>query len=310
MNVQSVFDEWRQKVLAYDREAEALRSGHGPNRQHEDGHVENEDGHGHGGGHEDGHGHGGGHGDGHGGHGGFSYVNRPYDPFRANDPVVNSLFGLLGSDATVLDVGGGAGRFALPLATRARHVTVVEPSADAVEMLRERAEEAGLSNITVISDPWEDADAPKVDMVLCSLVLHHVTEAAKFIAKMEEHAMDRVVVVEMMKPPSEVEMPFYERVYGSAPTQMPGLPEVLQLLWAIDINPDVTMLPPETIAVGRERDEIVGQFRRRLAVEESTPADSRLLAAMDELLEETPRGFTVKGLAPRRTGIITWLAAQ
>ena len=299
MRIESVIDEWRRMVLAYDREAAALRSGHGPIHEHEDGHVET----------GDGHEHGGGHGDGHGGHGGFSYVNRPHDPLRANDPVVNRLFNLLQPEATVLDVGGGAGRFALPLATRAQHVTVVEPSADAVEMLRERAEEAGLSNIAVINDTWEQADAPTADMVLCSLVLHHVTEAAQFIAKMVDHAADRIVVVEMMKPPSEVEMPFYERVYGSAPTQMPGLPEVLQLLWAMDIHPDVTMLPPEITVIGRERDAIVSQFRRRLAVEESTPADSRLLAAMDELLEETPRGFTVAGIGPRRAGIITWETA-
>ena len=298
MSPDLVIDQWREKVLAHDREAATLRSGHGPNHEHDDGHVENV------------HEHGVGHSDGHGDHGGFSYANGPHDPFRANDPVVNCLLGLLGSDATVLDVGGGAGRFALPLATRAQHVTVVEPSTDAVGMLQERAEQAGLSNITVITDRWEDADAPKAGLVLCSLVLHHVTEAAQFIAKMEDHATDSVVVVEMMKPPSEVEMPFYERVYGSAPAQMPGLPDVLQLLWAMSIYPDVTMLPPETTVIGRERDAIVSQFRRRLGVEESTPADSRLLAAMDELLEETPRGFTVRDLPPRRTGIITWKAAQ
>ena len=61
----------------------------------------------------------------------------------------------------------------------------------------------------------------------------------------------------------------------------------------MDIHPDVTMLPPEITVIGRERDAIVSQIRRRLAVEESTPADSRLLAAMDELLEETPLGYTV-----------------
>ena len=30
MRIESVIDEWRRMVLAYDREAAALRSGHGP----------------------------------------------------------------------------------------------------------------------------------------------------------------------------------------------------------------------------------------------------------------------------------------
>ena len=149
----SVVDAWREQVLAHERDAMALG----------------------GGGH--GHGHGGGHGNGH-GHRSFGYANRPLDPYRTDDPVLNALYAALRPDADVIDVGGGAGRYALPLATRAGNVTVVEPSADSVEMLKARAGEAGLTNITVINEPWEEAEAPSADMVLCSLVLHHVADAA------------------------------------------------------------------------------------------------------------------------------------
>jgi hypothetical protein len=50
------------------------------------------------------------------------------DPTRTDDPVVNFLLGFAGPERTVLDVGGGAGRYALPLALRSKSVTVVEPS--------------------------------------------------------------------------------------------------------------------------------------------------------------------------------------
>lgn len=296
MTTQSAIDAWRERIIAHDREAAAIRSGHGPGHDHH--HDEHEEGHG--GGHE----HGGGHV--HGGHGGFSYTNRPRDIHRTDDPAVNALFDLIDSDTTVLDVGGGAGRFALPLATRAKHVTVIEPSEEAVGMLQERAAEAGLSNITAASERWEDADVEAADLVLCSLVLHHVPEGAAFITKMQEHATGRIAVIEMMEAPSALEVPFYERVYGAVPTPMPGVPELLELLWGMDIYPDVTMLPPETPAMGRDRDEITNQLRRRFDVEENTPEDSRLLAALDELLEETPHGYTVSGIAPRRAAVITW----
>ena len=273
----SVIDAWRDQILAHERDA-AARDGHG-------------------------------HGQGH-GHRSFTRANRPLDPYRTDDPVLNSLYAALTTDADVLDVGGGAGRFVLPLATRAKHVTVVEPSADSVEMLKARAAEAGLANITVINESWEDAEAPSADIVLCSLVLHHVPEAAPFAAKMQEHARDRVVLVEMMEAPGALEVPFYERVYGSAPTPLPGLPNVLDLLWAMNIFPDVAMVSSEPAVLDTDRDAALEQLRRRLGVREGDVADERLRAAADDLLEETPDGLTVRGVAPQRQAIVTWRATH
>ena len=283
----TAIDAWREQILAHERDMAALRG----------------DGHGHG------HGHGGGHGHVH-GRGGFSQANSPLDPHRTDDPVLNALYAVLGVDADVLDVGGGAGRYALPLATRARRVTVVEPSEDSVELLRERAAEAGVANITVVNASWEEADAPTADVVLCSMVLHHVADAAPFVARMQEHARDRVVLVEMMETPGAVEVPFYRRVHGTAPAPLPGLPMVLGLLWAMGVHPDVTMLPAEPAVLDADRDAALEQLRRRLAVEEGSEADQRLRAAADDLLEETPAGVVVRGVSPRRQAIVSWQPAE
>ena len=196
---------------------------------------------------------------------------------------------------------------ALPLATQAKKVTVVEPSEDSVELLNERAAEAGITNITVINKPWEDVHEPSADIVLCSLVLHHVADAAPFVKKLQKHARDRVVILEMMETPGAVEMPFYERVYGSAPTPLPGLSRVLELLWALEIFPDVTMLGPETAVLDAGSEGAIEHLRRRLNVEEGTEEDERLRAAADELLVDTPEGITVRGVAPRRSAIISWM---
>ena len=58
-----------------------------------------------------------------------------------------------------------------------------------------------------------------------------------------------------------------------------------------------------------DRDAALEQLRRRLAVEEGTDADARLRAAADELLEETPAGMVVRGVASRRQAIVTWRPA-
>jgi 2-polyprenyl-3-methyl-5-hydroxy-6-metoxy-1,4-benzoquinol methylase len=50
----------------------------------------------------------------------------------------------------VLDLGGGAGRFALPIAHHVAHVTLVDLSEVLLEVARARATEAGLSNIRYV----------------------------------------------------------------------------------------------------------------------------------------------------------------
>jgi S-adenosylmethionine-dependent methyltransferase len=57
--------------------------------------------------------------------------------------ALNPLVGA-GTPLRVLDVGGGSGMFAVPLARLGHEVTVVDPSADALATLRRRADTAGV----------------------------------------------------------------------------------------------------------------------------------------------------------------------
>ena len=59
--------------------------------------------------------------------------------WAALDPLVGA-----GSPLRVLDVGGGSGMFAVPLARLGHDVTVVDPSADALATLRRRADTGGV----------------------------------------------------------------------------------------------------------------------------------------------------------------------
>jgi 16S rRNA G527 N7-methylase RsmG len=80
------------------------------------------------------------------------------DPHRTDDSEVNRLAQEVTPATTLLDVGGGAGRFALPLALRCKHVTVVEPSPSMGETLRHLAAETGIANVTIVARPWEQAE--------------------------------------------------------------------------------------------------------------------------------------------------------
>jgi len=256
----------------------------------------------------DGHGHESGHGDeqGHGGGRRFTYTNKPLDPRRTDDPVLNALFDIVGADADVLDVGGGSGRLAMPLAMHAEQVTVVEPSEDSITLLKERAADADITNITVINEVWAEVEVPPADIVLCSLVLHHVMDAVPFVERLAQHAKDRVVIVEMMETPGAVEMPFYERVHGTAPTPLPGLPKILELLWAMDIYPDVKMVSLEPAVLDADRASVMEHLMRRLGIEGGSAEEEWLHAAANDLLMDTPDGLAVRGVAPRRSAIISW----
>ena len=271
----SAIEAWREQVLAFDRDMEEIREGgqeHGRRRP--------------------------------------VFASEPLDPYRTDDPALNALYEIVDKGAEVLDVGGGAGRFALSLATRAKRVTVVDPSAESLDLLRSRMTEFGITNVTAVQERWEDAEVPPSDVTFCSLVLHHVLEAVPFVRKLEECARDRVAVLEMVETPGSLAVPFYKRVYGRAPTPLPGVPKLLNLLWAMDIFPDVKMLSPEIPVLDKDRDSALGKLRRMLTVEEDTEADRRLLAAADDLLEETSDGLTVRGVKMWRQAIITWRPAH
>jgi SAM-dependent methyltransferase len=85
----------------------------------------------------------------------------------------------------VLDVGGGTGGFAVPLAELHHRVTVVDPSPDALASLQRRAREAHVAVRAVQGDAaglLDVAGPASADLVLCHGVLEQVDEVAPAVA--------------------------------------------------------------------------------------------------------------------------------
>jgi S-adenosylmethionine-dependent methyltransferase len=90
-----------------------------------------------------------------------------------------------GRELDVVDVGGGTGGFAVPLAELGHRVTVVDPSPDALAALQRRADESGVTVRAVQGDAAGllDVTAPaSADLVLCHGVLEHVDDPAPALA--------------------------------------------------------------------------------------------------------------------------------
>ena len=228
------------------------------------------------------------------------------DPRREGDPVLDALLPMAAAAHTALDVGGGAGRLALPLALRCRHVAVVEPSASMIAHLRESAADAGISNYSVIQATWEDADVSPADLVLCAHVLYGVADLEPFIRKLEASANALVVILSFVESPMTRISAFWQPVHSEPRIDMPALPELVAALWDMGIYPDVRMLVPIPPDRFETREVALAQLRNRLYVKPDTPQDARLQAAMDDLLLENAEGVWVKGVAHTQQGFISW----
>jgi SAM-dependent methyltransferase len=228
------------------------------------------------------------------------------DPYRTDDPVLDRVCREVTPAATVLDVGGGAGRFALPLALRCRQVTVVEPSASMVEGLKAAAQGVGIQNLSIVQGAWEEVEVEPADYVLCAHVVYGTAEIEPFIRKLDDHAMARVLVLAYMDSPLSAVFPFWKAVHGEERIDLPALPQLLKVLWEMDIYPDLELIQthsPETVAsweVG------LALLRELLYVRPDTEKDQLLQKAMCQLAVETPHGFTTRGARPQRQGLISW----
>ena len=78
------------------------------------------------------------------------------DPHRELDVNTAAVLSLIEPGDTVLDVGGGAGRVALPAALRCRGVVNVDPSAAMRAEFEASAREAGITNAQAIAGNWPE----------------------------------------------------------------------------------------------------------------------------------------------------------
>ena len=228
------------------------------------------------------------------------------DPHRTDDFEVDRLAREVNPSTTLLDVGGGAGRFALPLALRCHHVTVVEPSPGMGESLRQLAAEAGIENVSIVAKRWQEAEVEPADVVLSAHVLYMIENIRLFVAKMVAHARQKVALLMFMRSPLARYAPFWRRVHGEDKRELPGAGELMQVLWEMDIYPDLAMFEPRPPRAFKDWQTALETLRRRLHVRPESAKDARLRETMQALLSETPGGYVMKEATPERLALISW----
>ncbi len=229
------------------------------------------------------------------------------DPYREDDEVLNVLLGMVSEDMTVLDVGGGAGRFAIALALRrGAAVSVVDPSPSMLEQLEASVSEIGGVNVTGVNSGWESARVDSADLVLCSHVVYGVADIGPFIRKLQDHARRRVVMVSFVDSPQAGVVPLWEPVYGEERVNLPALPELMNVLWEMGIYPSVRMLAPTGPQSFESVEAAVEEVGGRLFIGSDTGRRRRLAESIEGYLEAVEGGYRIRGARAVRQGVVWW----
>lgn len=232
------------------------------------------------------------------------------DPRRTDDPTLDPLLDLARPGESWLDIGAGAGRYALPLALRVREVIAFDPSEGMLEALRLAMAEYGVHNVRTVHARWPPdgaaGTAPRADVALIAHLGYDIERIGEFLDAMEAAAGRLCVAVLAERVPSAPAAPFWPAVHGEERAELPALEEFLAILRARGRMPAVTYAGRQRRGFA-SRDALVAWLRNQLFIGAGSAADRRLAAALESRMVAADDGIV--GLAPAdesRVGIARW----
>ena len=236
------------------------------------------------------------------------------DPRRTDEPVLEALLELVEPGETWLDIGAGAGRYALPvalaLAPSGGRVIAVDASPGMLDALMELQTEHGITDVEVVETRWppprrDSLDRFATDVALIAHVGYDIEAIGPFVRTMESVARRLCVAVLMERQPASVADPFWPPVHGEERVPLPALPEFVEWLRARGFEPHVEPMSREPRRFA-SRDELAGFLRRQLWIEPDGEAERRFQATLDDLVVADEDGVGLRTQLPLPIGVVTW----
>jgi len=224
--------------------------------------------------------------------------------------VVDALAPLVEAGDVFVDVGAGAGRFALPLAGRVGRVVAVEPSEAMRAALEADARASGIDNLDVHPVRWQDLPALCGDVAFSAHAIYTIAEIEPFLHWMTGVARRWSGVLLFTEPPQSWLAELWPLVHGERRLAAPHLPQLLDVVDELGLGPaEVTRIPAEPFALGPP-DAALRRLQRRLYVEPDSAADHRLREAMATFLVERDGALIVKGDPRIELGLVRWRTSR
>jgi len=233
------------------------------------------------------------------------------DPRRTGEEALDALLTLAEPEDRWLDIGAGAGRYALPLASQVAEVIAVEPSASMRNALRTGKEEHGLDNVRIVAGAWPDAldalgDPPVADVAFIAHVGYDIEQIGPFIDAMEKAASRLCVAMLTDQSPASVADPFWPIVHGMERVPLPALPDLVELLRARGRSTEIRRVEraPRTFD---SFDGLATFVRRQLWIAEDGEKEERFRSALVGMARERDDdGWTLASPPVGSIGILTW----
>ncbi len=226
------------------------------------------------------------------------------DPRREGDATLDALRALVAPGDTVLDIGAGGGRYALPLALHAREVIAVEPSEGMRSVLTKGMEEHGIDNVRVVDTRWPAAEPLRADVALISHVGYDIEDVGPFLDAMEAAAGRLCIAAMLSRPPPSRADPFWEAVHGEPRDPLPALTEFLALQLARGRLCEVSFVEYGGIAYDTE-DDVLRFLRQQLWIAEGSPQDEQLRKMIPDYVHPED-GRVEFNWDPGALGIVSW----
>jgi SAM-dependent methyltransferase len=216
----------------------------------------------------------------------------------------------LSPEDTVLDIGAGTGRLAIPMAKIARSVTALDQSSGMLDCLKENMSTEGIANIQILQKSWQDVsldEIPPHDVVLSSNSLG-VFDLQEALTKMNDLAVKAVYIFTFTNRTRDdgFRNSLLPKHHHRAPNLPPDYIIIYNLLADMGILADVKILEWEAKEHYASLDEAVASWKEMYDI--PSEKEPQLREFLSQKLVKDEQGLCIDRRSKQAR--ISWLKSQ